>query len=83
MTTDTVLETLYDKITEILPETDRSSLTPASSLADLGLNSMERAEVIIDTLFDHQVKMPMTAFAGCGNVGEIAAVIAAKADVNA
>lgn len=75
MTNETVLETLYASVRDVMPELAGAPLDAASSLHDLGLNSMERAEVIMETLFALDLRLPMTAFARARNLGDIAHTI--------
>lgn len=76
MTNQKALETLCASVREVMPELAGVPLDAASSLHDFGLNSMERAEVLMETLFALDVRMPMTTFAQARNLGDIAAIIA-------
>lgn len=76
MPTTDIIATLRDTILEIMPELDSQPIDASSSLRDLGLNSLERAEVIIDTLSALNLRLPMTAFANAANLGDIAGIMA-------
>lgn len=71
-----IIDALRQAIVDIMPELEGRPIDAASSLRDLGLNSLERAEVIIDTLSALDMRVPMVAFAGAANLAEVAGVIA-------
>lgn len=70
-----VFKTLAACVAEILPDIAADGLKPGDSLKDLGANSIERAEIILEAAERLSVKVPMTRFAQCRNLGEIAQVL--------
>jgi polyketide biosynthesis acyl carrier protein len=80
MSGDDILHALALAVIEVCPDIDLTRLSSESSLHQLGLNSMERAEVIMSTLSVLKVRMPMTAFAHARNLGALAALIEASID---
>lgn len=77
MSQEEIIKVLTSVFEEIIPEVDVSSVTPEASLRDLGANSIDRAEIITDTMEQVGVSLPMVNFADAKNVGEIADIIAA------
>lgn len=71
-----ILGALRAAIVDIMPELDGRPIDAGMSLRDLGLNSLERAEVIIDTMSALDIRASMTAFAGAANLGDIAGIMA-------
>ncbi len=79
MSPDSILATLCRAVADVRPDLDTAVLTPADSLRELGLDSMERAEVIMLAMSELRVRVPMTAFAGAADLGAIAAVLESRA----
>lgn len=77
MSQEEIIKVLTSIFEEIIPEVDVSAVTPEASLRDLGANSIDRAEIITDTMEQVGVSLPMVNFADAKNVGEIADIIAA------
>lgn len=79
MSPDKFLEALYLAVADVRPDLDPAVLTPSASLRELGLNSMERAEVIMLAMSDLGVRVPMTAFAQASDLGGLAAAMESRA----
>ena len=77
MTSDRFFDTLACSIREILPDLPADRITPDASLKALGANSIERAEIILETLSTLGLKIPMTKFAEARNLADIAAILRA------
>lgn len=75
MSLDDILDALQQAVLEVRPDVDPISLSRTTSLRDLGLNSMERAEVIMTTLSHLRLRLPMTGFAQARDLGQIAALM--------
>ncbi|AXS40791.1 phosphopantetheine-binding protein [Breoghania sp. L-A4] len=76
MTESAILPVLSACVLEILPDVAPVEITPENSLLNLGLNSLERTEVIMATLDELELRIPLTAFSKAENIGGILAVIA-------
>ncbi len=48
---------------------------PHQSLKDLGANSIDRADIIMQTLEELALKVPLVEFAGAGNIEGIISII--------
>lgn len=70
-----VFETLAACVALVLPDIAAGRLGPEDSLKELGANSIERAEIILEAAERLSVRVPMTRFAQCRNLGEIAIVL--------
>ncbi|WP_158895603.1 phosphopantetheine-binding protein [Amycolatopsis anabasis] len=77
-----ILGALREVVVGVLPEVDREAVVAGAKLADLGANSVDRADIIGDTLENLGLSIPLVEFATCGNIGEIIAVIDARATAN-
>jgi polyketide biosynthesis acyl carrier protein len=77
LTQQKTLETLKSVFAEILPDADVDvdRITLADSLRDLGANSIDRAEIITETMEQLDVAVPMVNFGNAKNIGDIVAVI--------
>ena len=69
-----ILENLKNAIAEIM-DIDTDNITEEESLKVLGANSIDRADIIITTIEDCNVKIPMIKFAEAKNIGGIIDVI--------
>jgi polyketide biosynthesis acyl carrier protein len=53
---------------EILPGVDESTVRVSDSLRELGANSVDRAEILIQTMADLKLKIPLVEFGGVKNI---------------
>lgn len=74
MTREQILETMKEIISDIM-DMDASNITEKDSLKALGANSIDRADIIITTTEECEVKIPMMSFSNAHNIGEIIDVI--------
>jgi len=58
-------------IAEIMIDVDINSITMQESLKELGMNSVDRADVLLQTMESLQVNVPMVKFATAKNISEI------------
>ncbi|MEC3638613.1 acyl carrier protein [Bacillus halotolerans] len=73
-----VFEVLITNICEVLPELDGHRFEPEDRLADLGADSVDRAEIITMVLEDLSLKIPRVELSGVNNIGELAEVLYGK-----
>ncbi|MFE4053266.1 acyl carrier protein [Streptomyces sp. YIM B13518] len=60
---------------EVMPELDGHTFVATDSLRELGANSMDRAEIIMMTLEELSLTVPLVELAGANNIGELAKLI--------
>ncbi len=78
MDRDAILATILAKISEVVPDLAGQTIRADESLADLGVDSIERSEVIILTLEEIGLEIPMSQLHGPRNIGELADLLHAK-----
>ena len=78
MDSNTIAEAIIAEIREIIPELSGHPISRGDSMADLGVDSMERSEVIIGVMEKLGVKVPMVQLHGPRNIGELADLLHAK-----
>ena len=66
---------LQNAITEIFPHLTPQELQGDASLKELGANSIDRAEIIMITLSQLQLKIPMMNFANAKNIRDILSIL--------
>jgi polyketide biosynthesis acyl carrier protein len=66
-----IFSILKKGIAEIMIDVDINSITMQESLKELGMNSIDRAEILLHTMESLQVNVPMMKFATAKNIGEI------------
>ncbi|MDT0268351.1 acyl carrier protein [Streptomyces sp. DSM 44915] len=77
MTQEEIFTILTSVFAEIIPDVDTSGITLEDSLRDLGANSIDRADIITDTMEQAGVSLPMVSFADAKSIGDIVRIIAA------
>jgi polyketide biosynthesis acyl carrier protein len=78
MGSDAVFATLLAQIRDVVPELSGHAFVRTQSMADLGVNSIERSEVLLLTLDVLGLKTPPREFHGARNLGELSDLIHAK-----
>ncbi|MDY7006757.1 MAG: acyl carrier protein [Cyanobacteriota bacterium] len=63
---------------EIAPELEKVPIAPTDSLKNLGIDSVNRAEIIMMVMEDLSLNIPRIELAGAKNLGELADIFAAK-----
>ncbi|MGH9349170.1 MAG: acyl carrier protein [Vicinamibacterales bacterium] len=79
MTADEVFEVIVKNVRVVIPELAGHAFAPTDSLKDLGANSIDRSEIVVMTLEDLAVVVPLVEVAGARNLGHLAALLHAKA----
>lgn len=69
-----ILEILKGVLAEIM-DIDTANISEADSLKALGANSIDRADIIVTTIEECNVKIPMMKFSDAKNIGGIIDVI--------
>nr|5KP6_B Chain B, CurB [Lyngbya majuscula]5KP8_B Chain B, CurB [Lyngbya majuscula] len=78
MSKEQVLKIIKKYTREIAPELEDSPLEPTDSLKKLGIDSVNRAEIIMMVMEDLSLNIPRIELAGAKNIGELADLFAAK-----
>lgn len=75
MGSDAVFATLLAQIRDVVPELESHGFSRGDRMVDLGINSIERSEVLLLTLDAVGLKVSPREFHGAGNIGELADLI--------
>ncbi|QGZ36662.1 acyl carrier protein [Stappia indica] len=78
MDSDRIAEIIIAEIRSTVPELEAQPIARADSMADLGVDSIERSEIILATLEAIGLKVPMVQLHGPRNIGELADLLHAK-----
>lgn len=75
---DLILSIILEKVRLVVPELQQAPCGPEDALSDLGLDSVERHEVLILTLEAISLDLPLVELHGPRNIGELANLLHAK-----
>lgn len=75
MTWDEVLQLVRDRAAAVLPETDPDRIHPDVSLADLGVSSLDRMDIVVASQDELGISVPAAAFAEVGNLRQLVDVL--------
>lgn len=78
MTQQDIFELIVANTREIMPGLDQHDFKPEDRLADLGANSIDRADIVMMTLEALSLRIPLVELANARNIGELSALLAAK-----
>ncbi|MGD1713004.1 acyl carrier protein [Hydrocoleum sp. CS-953] len=78
MSKEQILNIIRKYTREIAPELEEVPLEPTDSLKNLGIDSVNRAEIIMMVMEDLSLNIPRIELAGANNIGELADLFAAK-----
>ena len=78
MTKDEVFAVIKNNILEILTGLDSEKVKFEVSMNDLGANSIDRMDVVIKSMEDLSLKIPMIEFAKVGNIGGLVDLLYSK-----
>lgn len=68
MTKEAIFSIIKQNLTEILPDLNADEITPAQSMKELGANSVDRMDVVIQTKEALGLKFPLSALGGIENL---------------
>jgi polyketide biosynthesis acyl carrier protein len=74
-TADEILSIIISHVRDVVPELAAHPFTPHDRLADLGANSIDRAEIVAMTLSSLALRIPMVATTRARNLGELAELL--------
>lgn len=78
MTQQDIFDLIVAHTREIMPGLDQHDFKPEDRLADLGANSIDRADIVMMTLEALSLRIPLVELANARNIGELSALLAAK-----
>ena len=78
MTNEQIFQILKQHIFEVAPDLEETNITPQDSLKHLGIDSINRAEIIMMLMDDLSLNVPKREFAGAKNIEELVNLFATK-----
>lgn len=78
MSKNEIFELLKETVYDYLPELEGTEIVITDSLKQIGANSIDRMDIIVDTLEKLNLKVPMVEFGGLKNMEEIVDVMYSK-----
>lgn len=78
MKREAIFEVVKGHIYQIIPELKGHTIGDADSMKNLGLDSMERADILVMTLESLQLETPRVDFADSNTLGELVDRLALK-----
>lgn len=77
---DFIFASLKRNILLILPELEQSPISMSDSLKELGANSIDRAEIIVQTAAELMLQIPLVRFAEAKNIDELVDIFYSSAN---
>lgn len=71
MTKDEIMRQIKLVIMEVLPSVVEESITIDKSLTELGANSIDRGEIVLNSMMDLGIKVPLVEVGVLKNIGEL------------
>lgn len=68
MTKNEIFEVVRRNLVEILPELEQVHIDPQQSMKDLGANSIDRADVVVQSMEELNLKFPLHELGGVENI---------------
>lgn len=75
---DEIFTLLTEKIRQVVPELGARQIAMSDSMADLGVNSMERGDILLDTMEALDLQIPLVTLHGSRNLGDLAQLLRDK-----
>jgi polyketide biosynthesis acyl carrier protein len=75
VTKDDIFGALARNIRDVMADFHDRAFEPQDSLRELGANSMDRATIIVQTLSELDLRVPLTKMAYARNLGDLVEVI--------
>jgi polyketide biosynthesis acyl carrier protein len=73
-----IFEVIKNNVLEILPDIDPSRIVPETSLRDLGANSIDRADILIQSQEALKLKVPLHEMGSARNIQALVDLFAGK-----
>lgn len=68
---DMIFNILKKNIINVIPSLSQKEINMHDSLKNLGANSIDRAEILIQTMAELQIKVPLMVLAEAKNINDI------------
>jgi polyketide biosynthesis acyl carrier protein len=78
MNKEDIFELIVRHTYEVIPELEGHLIKPSDRLAELGANSVDRAEIVAMTMESLALQIPRVELFGAKNIGELADVLYGK-----
>ena len=78
MSKEEILDIIKNKIVDLLPEIEKKNILDKDSMKDLGANSMDRFDILADTMSEIGIRVPFVEFGNLNNIGEVAELLYEK-----
>lgn len=78
MDRDTILAIVIEQIRTVVPELEGEPIGVGDAMADLGLDSVSRQEVLILSMEQLGLNLPLVQLFGPKNLGELAQLLQAR-----
>lgn len=78
MNKEQILTRIAENACDVIPELEEHNFQPTDQLKELGANSVDRVEIIMMTLEDLDLQIPLMDVSGATNIGELAEVLHGK-----
>lgn len=78
MSKQMIFEMMKESISFILPDIEPDQLSIDDSLKEIGANSVDRMDIIIDMMEKLDIKIPLIEFGELKNMGEIVDLLFSK-----
>jgi len=75
---DSIAAIIIREIRRVVPDLEGRAIGRTDAMADLGVDSIERSEIVIATLEALDLEVPMVQLHGPRNIGELADLLHAK-----
>ena len=74
----TIKQKIQEHLLEVLPELQIKTLQDSDRLADLGANSVDRADIVMMTMESFDLDIPRIELFGAQNIGELVTLFEQK-----
>ena len=79
LTKSEIFAVIRDNLLDILTNVSPADVRPDVSMRNLGANSVDRVDVIVKSMADLSLKIPLIELGNVGNIGELVDVFYEKA----
>ena len=73
-----IFATLKSNVLKVLPGVDESQVTPATSMVELGANSIDRVDIVMATMEDLRIKVATRELSEARNLQDLVDLMASK-----
>jgi polyketide biosynthesis acyl carrier protein len=75
MTSDQIMAALRRNVVDVVPEVDPTYVQYGRSLAELGCNSLDRADIVTQTMAELGITVPVAEFGRVRDITELVALL--------